>query len=78
MYKEIKSFIIQELIYIDNPESLTADTNLLQAGLDSMGVMRLIMFIEQTFNVTLPDVEVEPNNIQTLDCIVRWVKRHQL
>jgi len=48
---------------------------LLEAGLDSMGIMRLIMFAEQAFGVTLPDTEIEPDNVQNLNALESWIKK---
>ncbi len=74
MKKKLKDFIFAELIYTEDPDSFGDDENLLEAGLDSMGIMRLIMFAEQTFGVTLPDTEIEPDNVQSLNALERWIK----
>ncbi len=39
--------------------------------------MRLIMFIEEQFNVILPDTEIDPDNIETLNRLEKWIVRHQ-
>ncbi len=77
MHDQIKTFITQEIVQLENPDSFSSDDDLLAAGLDSMGIMRLIMFLEKTFGVTLPDNEIEPDNIQTLNRIIQWVERHR-
>ena len=77
MLDKLKSYIFQELIFYDNPETFTNDDDLLDAGLDSMGIMRLVIFIEEEFGVTLPDDELEPENLQSLNKIANWIKRHQ-
>lgn len=73
MKDELKDFIFSELIYLDNPESFGDDDDLLAAGLDSMGLMRLIMFAEKAFGVTLPDTEIEPANVGSLNALERWI-----
>ncbi len=77
MQQKLKSFIFQELVFIDDPSSFTENDDLLAAGLDSMGIMRLVLFVEETFGVTLPDDEIEPENLQTLSRLYGWIKRHQ-
>jgi acyl carrier protein len=77
MQQKLKSFIFQELVFIDDPSSFTENDDLLAAGLDSMGIMRLVLFVEETFGVTLPDDEIEPENLQTLSRLYDWIKRHQ-
>ena len=77
MNDELKSFIFQELVHVPDAESFTWDDDLLDAGLDSMGIMRLVLFIEEKFGVALPDEEIEPDNIQTLNKISGWIERHR-
>lgn len=76
MKNQLRDFIFHELIYVAEPERFGDDDNLLEAGLDSMGIMRLVMFIESTFNITLPDTEIEPDNVQSLNALERWIIRH--
>ncbi len=77
MHKLLKDFIFEELVQVDNIESFTDQDDLLDAGLDSMGIMRLILFIEEELGVSLPDDEIEPDNLQSIDCITQWIERHK-
>jgi len=77
MKPKIRKFIFQELIFVANPNQFSDDDDLLEAGLDSMGIMRLIMFIEDNFGVTLPDEEIDPDNVQTLNTLEKWILRHK-
>ena len=77
MKQKLKDFIFAELIYHEDPASFGDDDNLLEAGLDSMGIMRLIMFAEKEFGVTLPDTEIEPDNVQSLNALERWIRQAQ-
>jgi len=77
MKKKLRAFIFEELIFVANPEQFSDDDDLLEAGLDSMGIMRLIMFIEDNYGVTLPDTEIEPDNVQTINALDQWILRHK-
>jgi acyl carrier protein len=77
MKQKIRQFVFQELIFVAEPNRFNDDDNLLDAGLDSMGIMRLIMFIEEQFKVTLPDAEIDPDNVQSFNALQRWITRHQ-
>ena len=77
MLTKLKSYIFDELVFVDEPSEFGDDENLLEAGLDSMGIMRLVIFIEEEFAVTLPDDELEPENLESLNKIMSWIKRHQ-
>ncbi len=77
MLPQLKKFIFDELVFVDQPEQFGEDDDLLEAGLDSMGIMRLVLFIEQELGVILPDHEIAPENLRTLNAIRNWVTRHQ-
>jgi acyl carrier protein len=36
------------------------------------------MFIEDEYNVTLPDTEIEPDNVQSFNALERWVLKHKV
>jgi len=72
---KLRNFIFSFLFYHDDPASFGDDDNLLEAGLDSMGIMRLIMFAEKEFGVSLPDTEIEPDNVQSLNALERWIRQ---
>jgi len=77
MMQELKSFIFEELVFIEDPETFSSTDSLLEAGLDSMGIMRLVLFVEERFGVSLPDNELAPENMENLQRLEAWIKRHQ-
>ncbi len=74
MKEKLRHFIFSELIFHEAPETFGDADDLLEAGLDSMGIMRLIMFAEKEFSVTLPDTEIEPNNVRSLNALEQWIQ----
>ena len=77
MKKKLREFIFQELVFVTDPEQFSDDEDLLEAGLDSMGIMRLIMFIENEYGITLPDTEIEPDNVQSFNALEQWILKHK-
>ena len=77
MKKKLREFIFEELIFVANPEQFKDEDDLLEAGLDSMGIMRLIMFIEDNYGITLPDTEIEPDNVQNFNALEQWILKHK-
>ncbi|WP_022947430.1 acyl carrier protein [Methylohalobius crimeensis] len=73
----LREFVLGELVYCDDPENFGDQADLLEAGLDSLGIMRLIMFAEREFDVTLPDADIEPDTVRTLDALTRWIETHR-
>lgn len=77
MKKKLRDFIFQELIFVAEPSQFSDDDDLLEAGLDSMGIMRLIMFIEDEYSITLPDTEIEPENVQSFNALELWILKYK-
>ncbi len=70
----LREFVLGELVYCEDPHTFGDDDDLFEAGLDSLGIMRLIMFAEREFDITLPDTEIEPDTIRTLGRLTRWIE----
>ncbi len=77
MKKKLREFIFQELVFVTDPDQFSDNDDLLEAGLDSMGIMRLIMFIEDEYRITLPDTEIEPDNVQNFNALEQWIIKHK-
>ncbi|HRQ11142.1 MAG: acyl carrier protein [Truepera sp.] len=74
--KDVRQFLADNFILDDGGAGLEADESLTQAGvLDSMGVLELIMFIEQHFEVSIPDEDTLPENLDSVSRIVGYVSR---
>lgn len=55
---------------------LTDSASLVKAGvLDSLAMLGLIAFLEETFEVKVSDDEVEPENLGSIDALAAFVAR---
>jgi acyl carrier protein len=73
--RQVRDFIGDNFILAGDAASLPGDASLTQAGvLDSMGVLELIMFIEERFGVRVPDEDALPEHLDAVDRIVRYVE----
>ena len=53
---------------------LAGTDSLLETGvIDSVGVLELIQFVESTYEIEIPDSEVLPENLDSIDAIARYV-----
>lgn len=53
------------------------DADLFEAGMDSLRVMQLLVFVEDKLGVNLPDHEVTPERIGTVSALVGWIESHR-
>ncbi len=74
--EKLKMFIFEDLLSIGKSEDFQNEDNLFQLGLDSMRMMRLIHFIEEEFNITIPAVEVIPANIYSMESLEKLITRY--
>jgi len=78
MEATINSFISRELISRPELLPLKGDTPLLESGiLDSLALLRLLVFLEEELKVSVDDFEVIPENFETIDSICAYVRSRQ-
>jgi acyl carrier protein len=57
-----------------NLMEMTYDTSLISGGyIDSFSMVVVLVFIEKTFNIKIPDKEATPNNFDTINKITELV-----
>ena len=56
-------------------KAMTDETPLLTGALDSLGVLELMMFLDQTYGIALEDVDFDAENLETVGRLVRFVER---
>ena len=75
---EIKEFIMSEFLPDEDPAELTDDTELLTTGiLDSLATIKLVVFLETTFNVEVEPHEVDSENLNRISDMVAFVAKKQ-
>lgn len=71
----IEKFIVNELIFGAEGTKLDPDQSLISSGvIDSLAILRLITFIEETFGVVVDDEEVVAENFETVNVIKAFVQ----
>ncbi len=70
----VKQFIIDNFLFGDS-KKLKEDTHLLDKGIiDSTGVLELVAFIEDNFNITVKDDELVQDNFSSLNAIEKFLQ----
>ena len=74
----VRDFITERFLDGDGA-GLTETTALLQTGIvDSLGMLKLIEFLRDHFQVKLPEEEIRPENFANLQTIVGLVGRFRV
>ncbi|MCZ7570644.1 MAG: acyl carrier protein [Ardenticatenaceae bacterium] len=71
----IERFVIEELMLGGRKGKIDPDESLIRSGiLDSLSLLRLIVYLEEQFGLTVEDSEVIPGNFETLNSMEVFVK----
>jgi acyl carrier protein len=74
----ITDFIVGSLLVGKEATTVDPDESLTTSGLiDSLGMLRLITFLEQQFGIEIGDGEVGEENFGTLGRVAAFVERKQ-
>ncbi len=71
--EQLLSLIREKLI--ETGETMTVETDLFASGLDSMGIMQLMILIEERFGVRIAEAEVTRQNFGTAGDLSSLVRR---
>jgi acyl carrier protein len=74
----INDYISRELV--QNPEllPLANETSLLDSGiLDSLSLLRLMIFLEERFRITMGDTDLLPENFASVDTICAYLRARE-
>ena len=73
--RDVRQFVVDNFILDPSANPLGGDESLTTSGvLDSMGVLELIMFLEERFGIKVPDEDTLPANLDSIDRIVGYVE----
>jgi len=73
--KEVRDFVVSNFLF-GEAGSLQDDTSFLDSGIiDSTGMLEMIMFLENTCGVKVEPEEMVPENLDTINRVVQFLKR---
>jgi acyl carrier protein len=71
----IKEFIASQFLKGSEVKNIRDDSSFLEDGIiDSVGVLELVAFIEETFGFRVEDEELIPENFDSIDKLVTYVE----
>lgn len=76
--QQIKTYIAENFMFSSNGFHLDEDESFLDAGVvDSLGVLELVTFVEETFGVQVSDEEIVPDNFDSVNNLAAYIGRKQ-
>ena len=73
--KQIREFIIENFLF-GNANGLKDETSFLEEGIiDSTGVLELVTFLEEKFEIQVADEELIPENLDSINNVTTYLER---
>ena len=72
---KIRAFIIENFLF-GKDDGLQNETSFLEEGIiDSTGVLELVNFLEEEFEITIDDEDLIPENLDSINNVTAYLER---
>lgn len=72
---QIKAYIAKNLLFSSNGFKYSDEASFLEEGIvNSQGVMELVAFVEDTFHVSIDDMEIIPDNLDSVSKLADYIR----
>lgn len=70
----VRGFIIENFLFGDEESMVSERESFMESGvIDSTGILELITYLEESFEITLEDNELVPENLDSLNNVAKFV-----
>lgn len=72
----IRKFILENFLFDADEDALKNDDSFLEQGIiDSTGVLELVEWLEEQFNIKIEDDELTPENLDSVTLISAFIEK---
>jgi acyl carrier protein len=72
----IRTYIAENILFGDNGFPYEDDASFLEEGIiDSMGIMELVTFVDESFGIHVEDEEVVPDHFDSVAKLSAYIRR---
>ena len=73
---KIRSYILENFLFTDDQSALNDEDSFMTQGIiDSTGILEVIFFLEEEFNVKVENEEMVPENLDSVNNLVAFVEK---
>jgi len=73
---QIRHYVLENFLFSDDESQLHNEASFLEEGIvDSTGVLELVLFVEETFDVTVEDDEIVPESFDSVSRLATYIRR---
>jgi acyl carrier protein len=71
---QIRTYIAKNLLFSDNGFKYSDDASFLQEGIvDSIGVLELVTFVSDIFDINVDDQDITPDNFDSVNKLATYI-----
>ena len=71
----IRTYIAENMLFSDDGYPYADSASFLEESIvDSMGILELVMFVEENFHVTVEDGEIVPDNFDSVGKLAAYIR----
>jgi len=75
---DIKEFVVENFLFGDG-DKLEDNTDFFEKSIiDSTGILELVCFVEETYNLTISDEEIVQQNFSSVNNVSSFIEKKQL
>ena len=75
---KIRKFVINNFLLGDDNQILNDNASFLEQGIiDSTGILELVSFVQETFDIRIEDMELMPDNLDSLNKLEAFIAKKQ-
>jgi acyl carrier protein len=76
MKNKIREFVISNFLLGADTQVLNDDTSFLEQGIvDSTGILELVSFVQEAFDIRIEDMELMPENLDSLNKLEAFIAK---
>lgn len=75
--EQVRNFITENFLFGEEKKVADTDSFLENGIIDSTGVLEVVSFVEDTFNIKVKDEEMIPENLDSISNLVKFIKSKQ-
>ena len=75
--EQVHDYVVQNFLFGAQTDALDDDASLLELGvLDETGILELVLFVEETYGVTVNRDDLSPESFDSVNSISSYVLSH--
>lgn len=76
--QSIAGYIADNILFSKHGYPFSEEDSFLENGIiDSMNILELVMFVEETYNIHVPDSDLVPENFDSVAKLARFIRQMQ-